>query len=301
MRCLLIAASLGLLLGGCQSLPARSPAAELALRDHNQADAALAQGDLARAEAGFRSAMQQASALDDWQGEADSRLGLAVTLQRMNRQDEARQLLQPLLADTSLPYTPDQRQRAALRRAQWQLAGGDWNALAQDLELASGWCGNCRDSDLHRLRAQLALHQNQLTLARQQAELALTTADSPDRQTEALRLRANLSIASADTLPLSQGLAAIQAALDTDKRLGNSVGIFQDLLLHAWLAHLAGHEDAPAWLRRACRVARASGQPWLQQLQQLPKEIWHVPAQASRPSGPDTAVAPAGAGDCRQP
>jgi len=292
----------GILLAACQSAPPRPPAAELAVRSHNQATAALARDDFEHAASGFRDAMRQATLLDDWQGEASSRLALAMTLRRQGQPAPATQTLRPLLSDMTLPYGNAQRRRAALLQAQWQLAEGAWDSLPASLALAANWCGDCRDSTLSRLRAQLALHQGELDTAWREAGEALRQAASDDERAEALRAQANVAIAGPAAGRLIQGRAAATAALDIDKRLGNSVGIFQDLLLRAWTAHLAADSDAATWLRRACEVAQASAQPALrQQLKQLPEEIWHVTPQANGAAGTVSPAAAPGPGDCRQP
>ncbi len=276
------------LLPGCQSGAPRSAAAEAAIRSHNQANLALTQGDLERAEAGFRLAMRQATAIDDWAGEGESRIALAVTQQRSGHPSLATATLQPLLSEGSLPYPLKQRHAAVLWHAQWRLAAADWSGLEHALGQARMLCPDdrCSDSSEARLRAQLALQQGDRDQANQWVNTALRQAPSgSELQAQALRVKANIALA---TDPRA-GIAAADAALDIDRRLGNSVGIFQDLLLRTWLTHASGDSGASDWLQRSCTVGTAIGQPaLLLQLQQLPQEIWHdyirkQPAPASAP------------------
>lgn len=301
---LLAALSAMVPLAGCQSAPPRSPAAEIAIRSHNQANAALARGDAGAAADGFRAAMRQAAALDDWRGEGESRIALAVSQQQAGRAEDARATLRPLIADMTLPYTPAQRRAALLRQAQWHLQAGDWQGLRDDLARVTTLCDShcATDSAVSRLQAQLALHEGRPGDAGILAARAVRQAPADsDLRAQALRVQANIALV---TRP-ADGFAPAEAALALDRRQGSGTGVFQDLLLRTWLAQAAGSGDTLIWLRRTCAVALAIGQPdLLAQIQRLPKETWHDhtdprPAHARAVDDPDAGTA--GLGDCRQP
>lgn len=291
-----------LLLVACQGRPL-SPAAELAMRSHNQANQALARGDLEAAETGFRTAMREAAALDDWNAEAESRIALAVSLQRQARVDAALQLLAPLLATTpALPWPQLQRQRALIWQAQWHIASAAWDALREDLQQLPALCpaSTCAvSSDAARLAAQLALHDGRLDeAARLAADAVRHAAPGSERRSQALRVQANVALLRAP----ADGIAFANAALAIDRELGHAPGIFQDLLLRTWLAHASGAGDSAYWLHRTCAAAQTM-EPAARQkaLQSLPEEIWHDYEQKIPPAV--TGAAPA-AGDrrqCRQP
>lgn len=260
----------------CQSPLPLSAAKTSAIRSHNLASKALAEGDMPAAEAGFRDAMRQAAALDDWAGEAESRLAWAVSLQRRGQNAEAERALAPLLDDLRLPYPLASQQQALVWRAQWQLAARNWPALQQDLLRLSSLCTNeCSPRALlASLQAQLAVHEKRLADATEYAEQALALAGTETSETRAYVLRVQANIALLDKP--EQGIAPIMAALDIDRQLGNSAGIFQDLLLRTWLAQLLQAPDRTHWLHRTCQVAASMvAPPNDKALQQLPEELWH--------------------------
>lgn len=300
MRAALLLAAL--LLAACQGKPL-SPAAELAMRSHNQANQALARGDLDGAEAGFRSAMREAAALDDWHAEAESRIALAVSLQRQGRDEEAFRLLTPLLDTTpALPWPQQQRQRALIWQAQWHIAAAAWDALRDDLRRLPALCpaSTCLvSSDASRLAAQLALHDGRLDDAARLAGDAVrgATADS-ERRSQALRVQANVALLHAP----AEGIAVADAALAIDRALGNTPGIFQDLLLRTWLAHASGAGDSAYWLHRTCAAAQTMDPAARQKaLQTLPEEIWHDYDQKIPPAIAGAAPAAGDRRQCRQP
>jgi hypothetical protein len=260
----------------CQSPLPLSSAKTAAIRSHNVASKALAEGDVPAAEAGFREAMRQAAALDDWAGEAESRLAWAVSLQRRGQGAEAERALAPLLDDLRLPYPLASQQQALAWRAQWQLTARNWPALEQDLLRLSNLCAKeCRPRALlASLQAQLAVHEKRLADAAGYAERALALAGTEASETRAYALRVQANIALLDKP--EQGIAPIMAALDIDRQLGNSAGIFQDLLLRTWLAQLLQAPDRTHWLHRTCQVAAGMQAPINDKtLQQLPEELWH--------------------------
>lgn len=276
MKKLFVIAGLSILLLGCQSPLPVSSAKTIAVRSHNLASKALAGGDLLAADAGFREAMRQAAALDDWAGEAESRLAWAVSLQRRGQSAEAERALAPLLDDLRLPYPLASQQQALAWRAQWQLAARDWPAVAQDLSRLSELCqAECRPRALLlSLQAQLAVHEQRLSDAAGLADRALALAGTEASETRAYALRVKANIALLDQP--AQGIAPVMAALDIDRQLGNSVGIFQDLLLRTWLAQQLQAPDRIQWLHRTCQVAVSMLSPQAEKtLQQLPEELWH--------------------------
>lgn len=276
MKRLLVTLLMSVVLLACQSPQPLSSAKTAAIRSHNLASKALAEGDMPGADAGFRDAMRQAAALDDWAGEAESRLAWAVSLQRRGQGAEAERALAPLLDDLRLPYPLAIQQQALAWRAQWQLAARNWPAVEQDLLRLSSLCTDeCRPRALlASLQAQLALHEKRLADAAGHAGRALALAGPEASETRAYALRVQANIALLDNP--EQGIAPIMAALDIDRQLGNSAGIFQDLLLRTWLAQLLQAPDRIHWLHRACQVA-AGMQAALNDktLQQLPEELWH--------------------------
>ncbi|MFX7163560.1 hypothetical protein ABTI35_19495, partial [Acinetobacter baumannii] len=90
--------------------------------------------------AGFRAAMRQAAALDDWRGEGESRIALAVSQRQAGRAQDAGDTLRALTDDPDLPYPPEQRRAALLRQAQWRLEDGDWQGLRVALDRAATAC-----------------------------------------------------------------------------------------------------------------------------------------------------------------
>ncbi len=274
-RAVIIVTMSGLLLA-CQSSLPLSPAKVAAIRSHNLAGKALVDGDVAAADSGFREAMRQAAALDDWHGEAESRLAWAVSLQRRGQREAAEGLLSPLLEDLRLPYPLASQQQALAWRAQWHLAAQAWPALQQDLSRLNELCqSECRPQVmLSSLQAQLALHEKRFAEAAGLADRALRLAGNEITETRAyaLRVRANIALLQQP----DQGLAPIMMALDLDRQLGNSAGIFQDLILRTWLAYVLQAPDRIHWLHRTCQVAAGMLSPVTEKmLQQLPEELWH--------------------------
>lgn len=299
MKKLVVIAWLSALLLACQSPQPVSSAKTAAIRSHNLASKALVDGDLPAADAGFREAMRQAAALDDWAGEAESRLAWAVSLQRRGQSAEAERALAPLIDDLRLPYPLASQQQALVWRAQWQLAARNWPAVAQDLARLSSLCqAECRPQALlSSLQAQLAVHENRLADAAGHAEHALVLAGSDASETLAYALRVKANIALLDQP--EQGIAPAMAALDIDRQLGNSAGIFQDLLLRTWLAQRLQAPDRIHWLHRTCQVAAGMLSPLTDKaLQQLPEELWHDYSLsfAARPDAESAARQPS-AGD----
>lgn len=276
MRRLFTIALISGFLLGCQSPLPVSLAKAAAIRSHNQASKALAEGDFSAADTGYRNAMRQAAVLDDWAGEAESRLAWAVSLQRRGQTAEAAQAIAPLLDDLRLPYPLSSQQQALAWRAQWQLAARNWPALERDLLRLSDLCmSECQPAALlASLQAQLAVHDKRLGDAAEYAERALLLAGTEISETRAYALRVQANIALLDHP--ERGIEPIMAALDIDRQLGNSAGVFQDLLLRTWLAQLLQAPDRMHWLHRVCQVAAGMLSPLNDKaLQQLPEEIWH--------------------------
>lgn len=260
--CLLGAAATAL--SACATAPTLSSTAALAVSRESSAAVAFGRGDLDAARRDYRHALALHDALGDLPARASVVLSLARVAVQAGQLDEARALVDQVLADAgTLPVQT--RINAHGRAAALALARAEPSPAAAQLDQAQRLCAQaCAEAGaLTVLRARLALHQQQAPTAIALANTALalpmlraaaTAAGQADAErANALRVRgeAELSLGRA-----AEAVASVSAALDIDQALGLAERVGADLQLLATAHQQLGQTDLAQHFQRMAERAR---------------------------------------------
>lgn len=261
-----VACAVAWALSACAPAPTVSSTEALAASRERTAALAFERGDLDAARRDYRHALALHDALGDLPARAGVVLSLARVAAQAGRLDEARALVDQVLADAStLPVQT--RARAHGRAAALELARAEPGLATLHLDQAERLCAPaCADAGaLTVLRARVALQQQQapLAIALANAALALPALAAGDRpagqagaeRANALRVRglAELSLGRA-----AEAVVSASAALELDQVLGLVERVGADLhLLSSAHQHLGNADLARHYQRMAERARQA--------------------------------------------
>lgn len=253
---------LGLGLAACAGGPEKpAPAVR-----HEAVDAAnrrsaahFAKGEYAAALDQARRALKLASAVEYDDGIAASRLNLSIILARMGQPQDARGMVDALLAG-NLRVSPERRTEAALRRAVLALDERDLDHAEKLLDIASAGCAACKlVTAIGNARAQLSLARGQLDDALVQSGAALDIGrkgGEAEETANSLRIWANAAIYAGRAPEAS---VALSEALKIDKELALPRKIYRDLILLGLASRAQGDPSAAiAYWSRANVVAQGA-------------------------------------------
>ena len=265
MRAALSALVIFLALAGCGSIP---PQSDTDARRERQSDLgeraqrAIARGDVGRAAGYYREALRIAEATEDFPAIGVYALNLAATYQALDEAALAQGALDKVLAEPAR-FEQLLMAEAAGRRALLALQGRQLDAAEAWLSRAERDCApaSCHIRvALQNMRGQLLLERGDATAARMAMVGALAGARADGNQEEeanALRVDGR---AAARLGEHGQALAALNRALDLDKRIGLPRKIALDLIALAEVEIARGERTAARdYARRALAVSRAGG------------------------------------------
>ncbi|WP_145927078.1 hypothetical protein [Jeongeupia sp. USM3] len=226
-----------------QRADAAALAANRATQSGNDEDAA----DL------WRSALELRTAIDDWQGAGEARLGLAQAQRQLQRPDAAVATLDGM--PDAVLYPPSQRARAAYLMALLTVAQPG---------VARGWLQRARTQCTApcALAVPLANLDARLLLAEGDPAAALAMAASPvdappAERAHAARIRAE---ALGQLGRPAEGLVQLADAITADRHLAEPAYLADDFALQQRLADAAGEgrlaDEARTRLAAICAVAR---------------------------------------------
>jgi tetratricopeptide (TPR) repeat protein len=218
------------------------------------------QGDYAGALLQARRAYEAAASVEDEDGIAESLLNRSMIEQQLGHHEEARQLVDRILAGSGLVFSAKSKGEAAFRRAVLAANDRDHGLCEQLLRQVEIVCtaGCTLLGKVANLRAQLAIEDGQFQNAVALAERGLVESRAhQDAQEEAnaLRLGANAMVLLGN---VDLATVRLNEALLLDKRLGLSRKVYRDLFLLGIAAQRGQQEDVARgyWLR-AREVAQA--------------------------------------------
>lgn len=268
MRAACVAALLALLLGlaACGSAPPAQSDAE-ARRErmvelNDRAQRAVSLGDLRRAAALYRDALQIAESFEDFHSIGVNSLNLAAVYQALGEPEAAQRALKRVLSAPRRFESAVTAQAAGLK-ASLALNAGDLDSAGKWLKRAEDECRPpaCRiQAALLVLRAQFALGRGEAGQARIEASRALAASRSEgSREEEANALRVDGRAAAVQGAH-AEAVALLGQALVIDKQLALPYKIGLDLIALAETETLRGEREAARdYAQRALDVSRAAG------------------------------------------
>lgn len=242
------------MLAGCGSTPApRLPQAlEQAQTADKDARRALRNGELLRAQYNFTKALALQQSLDDTAGAATTLINLATVTHQLHDDAAALVWLDRILLERAPLYPAEARMTAAFRKAVILTNMARPNEAEAALSLAEKQCE--KKCALHFgmdvLHARLLLLKGDAAGALALAQsIAKEKGAGKEEQANAVRVAA---AAEEKLQHYANALQYYQSALETDKALGLSARIGEDLSGMARAAKLLGQlEDANLYARRA--------------------------------------------------